>query len=353
LGPGGGHHRKQQAGSGQGDEQADQDQDAPELADQAHARGRGQDQAGDHRQQGEGGVAGGVVQAPLQEQGDDVIQAAEGGEEHQARDQAGSEALVGQESRLEQRLGGGDLAPAESGEQDRGGADEGDRDDGPSAGRALDQPVEQAEHRSAEQQRSGQVDAGGGVGIDAGKQADRGDQPGAAQDDVDQEYRAPAEAGDVGVDDEPGQDRAAHGAQAQQGPEGAEGLGQHVLGEGLGHDRYALRDEERAERALGDPRDDEHGRARRQAADGRGDGEPGHAGDEQPALAVLVTQPPAHDQQGAHGQRVSGTEPLHERWPAAQMGHDGGSGDVGDRGIEQVQQVSDQDHAKDGPHQLG
>jgi len=35
------------------------------------------------------------------------------------------------------------------------------------------------------------------------------------------------------------------------------------------------------------------------------------------------------------------------------MGHDGGSGDVGDGGIEQIQQVSDQDHAEDGPHQLG
>jgi hypothetical protein len=71
-------------------------------------------------------------------------------------------------------------------------------------------PVEQAEHRSAEQQRCGQVDAGGGIGVDAGEQADRGDQSGAAQDDVDQEYRAPAQAGDVGVDDEPGQDRAAN-----------------------------------------------------------------------------------------------------------------------------------------------
>src|SRR5262249_44166853 len=209
LGSGGGHHREQQAGSGQGDEQADQDQDAPELADQAHAYGRGQDQTGDHRQQGEGRVASGVVHAFLQEQGDDVVQAAEGGEERQAHHQAGGEALVGQQSRLEQRLGGGDLASAEPGEQDRGGAEEGDGDDGPSAGGALDQAVEQAEHRSAEQQRSGQVDAGGGVSVDAGEQADRGDQPGAAQDDVDQEYRTPAQAGDVGVDDEPGQDRAA------------------------------------------------------------------------------------------------------------------------------------------------
>src|SRR5262249_53857337 len=141
---------------------------------------------------------------------DDVVQATEGGEEHQARDQAGREALIGQESRLEQRLGGGDLASAEAGEQDRGAADKGDGDDGPPTGRALDQPVEQAEHRPAEQQRSGQVDAGGGIGIDAGKQAERGDQADAAQDDVDQEYRAPAQAADVGVDDEPGQDRAAN-----------------------------------------------------------------------------------------------------------------------------------------------
>ena len=33
---------------------------------------------------------------------------------------------------------------------------------------------------------------------------------GAAENDVDQEHRAPVQTGDVGVDDEPGQDRAAH-----------------------------------------------------------------------------------------------------------------------------------------------
>jgi hypothetical protein len=53
-----------------------------------------------------------------------------------------------------------------------------------------------------------------------------------------------------------------------RGPKALKAFGQHVLGKGLGHDRYALRDEKRAERTLGDPRDDEHGRARCQAADG-------------------------------------------------------------------------------------
>src|SRR5262249_598532 len=79
------------------------------------------EEAGGGGGEGGGGGGGGGVEGSLQEQGDDVVQAAEGGEERQARDQAGSESLVGQESRLEQRLSGGDLAPAETGEQDRGG----------------------------------------------------------------------------------------------------------------------------------------------------------------------------------------------------------------------------------------
>ena len=88
-------------------------------------------------------------------------------------------------------------------------------------------------------------------------------------------------------------------------------------------------------------------------ADERGEGEAGHADEEHPALAVLVAQAPAHDQQGAHGQRVGGAKPLDQRRAAAQVGHDGGRGDVGDGRIEQVKQVGDQDHAEDGPHQPG
>jgi hypothetical protein len=132
----------------------------------------------------------------------------------------------------------------------------------------------------------------------------------------------------------PGQDRAAGCAEAQHGPEAGEGLGEHVLRECLGHDGHALRDEERAEPALHDPGDDKHGRTGGQAADGRGEGEAGHADEEQPPLAVPVAQSPAHDQQRAHGQRVAGAKPFDQRWPAAQMGHDGRGSDVSDGRIE-------------------
>jgi hypothetical protein len=78
-------------------------------------------------------------------------------------------------------------------------------------GGALDQAVQQAEHRAGEQARAPAVDDLGVVAVVVGEDPDGHRQTDHAQDQVDQEDRAPGEAEQVGADVEAGQYRAADG----------------------------------------------------------------------------------------------------------------------------------------------
>jgi hypothetical protein len=156
------------------------------------------------------------VQPLLQEQGQHEEQAGAGGDGDQAHEQSGGEAPVLQERGLDERVGGGALTVGEGSEGQGAGGDRDDRDDAPAVGRALDQAVQQPEHGHREQARGPAVDDGGPVAVAVTRQdPGRHDQTGNAQDDVDEEDRAPGQAEHVGADEETGQDRAADAGEAE------------------------------------------------------------------------------------------------------------------------------------------
>ena len=64
--------------------------------------------------------------------------------------------------------------------------------------------------------------------------------------------------------------------------------------------------------------------------------------EEDPALAVAVAEPPADDQQHAHGQGKLAPSHLISDCAAADVVHDRRGGDVGDGGVHQVEDVGDQ-----------
>ena len=180
----------------------------------------------------------------------------------------------------------------------------------------------------------------------------RGDEPDGAEHDVDQEDRPPGQAADVRADDEPGQDRADDGRRAHHRPEHGE-RGAHLIAvERADQQADALRDQQRAEAALGQPGGDQHHRVDRQAGRERGEGEPGDADQEHPPLAVPVAEPGADHQQHPHRERVAGAEPLDQRLAAADVADDGGRGDVGDRRVHQVEHIG-QDHQDEDQAQPG
>ena len=91
----------------------------------------------------------------------------------------------------------------------------GDRQRGPAAGRALDEPEQQAQHGPASSTDRGHRSARG-VASPRSRGSSRAPRPGGhAQHDVDQEHRPPAQAEQVGVDQHPGQQRPAHGGQPE------------------------------------------------------------------------------------------------------------------------------------------
>lgn len=90
-----------------------------------------------------------------------------------------------------------------------------------------------------------------------------------------------------------------------------------------------------------------------QAAGDRGEDEAGQAGQEDAAAAVPVAEASAGDQQDTQGERVTGAEPLDERLPAAEVGDDGGGGEVGDGPVEQVEGRGGDDDREHGPRPGG
>ena len=142
--------------------------------------------------------------------------------------------------------------------------------------------------------------AGGDVGQGAGD-GDRG------EDQVDIQGVAPGQV----LGEHPAEDQAYAGAAGGDRAVDREGRSPLALvGEGAGQGAQRGRREEGAERALQRPRRGQHRERDSSAADGRGDGEPGQPGDEDPLAAEHVADPAAEQQQAAEGQRVARHHPL-------------------------------------------
>lgn len=194
------------------------------------------------------------------------------------------------------------------------------------------------------------VHGDGRVGVVAGQDPGGQDDADGTQEQVDQEDRPPGQPGEVGVDDEPGQNRATDRGDAQQRTEQVERRTSHVGREVAGDDRHALGDEERTEGALQDPGGDHHAGSSGQPTGRRGEGEAAHADQEEAALSVAVAEASADDEQDTHGQGVGRSEPFDQAVAAADVAHDRGRRDVGDGRVDHVERVGEQDQEQDGPH---
>ena len=97
---------------------------------------------------------------------------------------------------------------------------------------------------------------------------------------------------------------------------------------------------------------DEERRAGRQAADGRGDREGDHTAEEHPAVADQVAEPPGQQQEAAEGEQVGVHDPGERGLREAEVGADGGQGDVHDALVEHDHQVAQAQHVKGQPAAL-
>jgi hypothetical protein len=153
---------------------------------------------------------------------------------------------------------------------------------------------------------------------------------------VDQEHHPPAEAEEVGVDQQAGDDRAEHGREPRDRPEDPPRLA-HLLGleQDADHPEH-LRDHHGAEPALERPGGDQRLDRGRDGRGERGDGEAGGAGQQDALAAEHVAQAPAGEQADRHRERVGRGDPLQARVGPAQVVADRRPGDARDRRVQQV-----------------
>ena len=169
-----------------------------------------------------------------------------------------------------------------------------------------------------------------------------------AEHDVDEEYRAPREPGDVRRDDEPGHDGPRQGGTRHDRPEHREHRWHLLAGKTGDHDAEALGNEQCTEPALDQPAGDQHGGVDGEAAAERGEGEACDADEEHPALSVAVTESTTDDEQDTEGERVARAQPLDQGLAAPDVAHDRRRRDVGDRRVHEVEDVGDDDDRQDG-----
>lgn len=136
----------------------------------------------------------------------------------------------------------------------------------PAGGRALDEPVHDPERGRGEEPGPESVDDRAGLGRIPGEHPHGSSQPGDSEHDVDQEDGPPAEARDVGVDDEARQNGPPDRRGAHRRAEPHEGLAEELARERGGEDADALRDEHRAEAALRHSSHDQQRRVGRETA---------------------------------------------------------------------------------------
>ena len=107
--------------------------------------------------------------------------------------------------------------------------------------------------------------------------------------------------------------------------------------------------QQRRERALAGPRDDQHGEVDRGAADRRHAREPDQPGQERDLAAQQVGQPAAEQQQAAERQAVGGDHPLPVHGREVQRPLRRRQRDVHHRQVQYHHQLRQADHAQDQP----
>ena len=146
-----------------------------------------------------------------------------------------------------------------------------------------------------------------------------------------------------------GQDGPGHGGQAHQRADRHQGPAQVLGREHDLHQGQALRDHDRPEQALQQAGDDQEDDIGGETAGQRGQGEAGHAEQEQPTAAEQVPEPARGDQAEREGRGVGAQHPLHGHLAAAEVRADGRAGQVGHAGVDQVHDVGDNHDDQDEP----
>ncbi len=166
---------------------------------------------------------------------------------------------------------------------------------------------------------------------------------------VDEKAAAPAQAGDVGLHEDAADELPADRGQPEDDAVDADRA--HAIGTVVddADDRQDLRAEQRGGEALDETRDDEHGRARSQAA-GRGrQREEGEAEREHAPAAELVAEAPGGDEEGGEGQAVAGDDPLDRAGAGVQIALHRGHGDVDDEEVQDDHEGAREDDGEGGP----
>ena len=122
------------------------------------------------------------------------------------------------------------------------------------------------------------------------------------------------------------------------------GLGEQAHDQGEGDGRHGG-----ATETLHGPADDQERAVGRQTTGDRAQGERDDAAEEDAAVAVEVTEPPAQQQEAAEGQHVGVDHPRQRGLAEAQVGLDGGQGDVHDVRVEHDHQVAQAEHLQGQP----
>src|SRR5262249_23226812 len=156
---------------------------------------------------------------------------------------------------------------------------------------------------------------------------------------VDKEDGPPAQAEQVGLDEQPAQDDARERGGAVDDAEDGEGPAALVGREGDLDEGQDLREQQGRGRPLEQPGGDERGGAQGKAAQGRGQGEPGDPDQEDALAAVDVAEPAAGDQAEGVGQAVAGDDQLDLGVAGAGVGLDGRQGQVDDEEVEHAQEA--------------
>ncbi len=305
--------------------------------------------------EGDEGIAGlyrRETGAGLQGQGEGEHEAAPAGEEQDRQQQAEADARQAQQRRRQQRPGLAaflaQLGAPQPGQQRHRRRQQQGAGPGPVQRWAESQRQQQAEDQRGEQQGARRVDAGGMLGAGLRYPAAAAKENAEADRQVDQEHAAPAEAADVGGDQEAAEHLADDEGQAADGAVGGQRAGMRVAAEADMQGGEDLRHDQRRADALQGARHQQQPDRTGQPAKQRGDGEQGDAEIEQAATAVVVAKPAAHRQAHGEGHAVDGDDQFQFGFAGAEGMGEGVEGDVDDGEIDHRQQLPRQQDAEPG-----
>ncbi|MGC0341260.1 hypothetical protein RKD20_006294 [Streptomyces sp. SLBN-8D4] len=287
------------------------------------------------------------AEALLEEERPDEEESADRDPEQEPHRHADGERAGAEHPELDQR--GADLGEAallvgeEDREQHQGAGDHAVGPGRPAQAAALGERVDEQRHGGEGQWHAEQVELGALRGAGLADHQGAGDQRRDPDGDVDQEDRAPFPAEEVPLHDHAAEGEAEDRGGAGDRAEHGDRLAPLARREDHVQDRQDLGDHQAGRGALDEPGHDQHFRVDRDTAQQRGDGEGGHAGQEDTLASEDVTEPAAEDQQGGEGEHVRRDDPLDLGVVGVQVALDARDGDVDDRRVDQVHESGDQD----------